>query len=65
MKEIRLTTGETKFEIAPDQKQKVISSKGISEDFDTSLARSFYGTSKLASEMLIQEYKDPNHSRCS
>jgi CDP-paratose 2-epimerase len=32
------------------------SNSGINEDFSTQSARSFYGASKLASEMLIQEY---------
>jgi CDP-paratose 2-epimerase len=35
-----------------------VTSAGIREDFPTSQARSFYGTTKLASEMLIQEYAE-------
>jgi len=33
-----------------------VSSKGVSENFSLEGSRSFYGTSKLASELLIQEY---------
>ena len=35
-----------------------VSPKGVREDFPTARARSFYGTTKLASEMLIQEYAE-------
>lgn len=56
MKNIELKDGESRFEIKSEQSQRGISKSGISEDFDTSLARSFYGSSKLASEMLVQEY---------
>jgi len=41
--------------VAPHPVQGV-SALGIREDFETSKPRSFYGASKLASEMLIQEY---------
>src|SRR4029079_17375147 len=45
---LELTTTATRFEMTlPD---------GISEDFPTSTARSLYGATKLASEMLLQEF---------
>ncbi len=53
---VRLDEGESRYEIAPVQDVAGISSAGISEGFSTDSARSFYGTTKLASEMLIQEY---------
>lgn len=53
---IRLEEGESRYEIAPVQDLPGISNGGIGEDFPTHSARSFYGTTKLASEMLIQEY---------
>ena len=47
---------ETRFSFSDDQKEKGISRKGISEELDLSGARSFYGTTKLSSELFIQEY---------
>ena len=58
---IRLDETPERFEIAPDQSAiglPGVSPKGIREDFPTARARSFYGTTKLASEMLIQEYAE-------
>jgi CDP-paratose 2-epimerase len=54
--EIRLREGESRFEIEEEQQLPGISQRGISEEFPTHLPRSFYGASKLASELLIQEY---------
>jgi len=53
---IKLEERPSRFEIAGDQLQPGVSFNGISESFPTNLARSFYGTTKLAAEMLIQEY---------
>lgn len=58
MKEIALEETDDRFEIAANQKIAGISEKGLAENFDTTRARSFYGASKLASEMLVQEYAD-------
>ena len=55
---IKLGETSSRFEIARDQLQPGVSPDGIREDFPTSQARSFYGTTKLASEMLIQEYAE-------
>ena len=55
---IKLEETPSRFDIAPDQLQPGVSPDGIREDFPTSQARSFYGTTKLASEMLIQEYAE-------
>jgi CDP-paratose 2-epimerase len=56
LREIKLEETPSRFEIAREQTMPGISAEGIREDFPTSKARSFYGTTKLASEMLIQEY---------
>jgi CDP-paratose 2-epimerase len=48
----------TRYEIADAQEVAGASRAGVSEDFPTHLPRSFYGASKLASEMLVQEYAD-------
>jgi CDP-paratose 2-epimerase len=47
-----------RFEIAAGQDQPGVSEKGIAETFSTYGYRSLYGTSKLASELLIQEYNE-------
>ena len=47
---------ETRFIFDENQKQDGISEKGISERLSLDGARSFYGTTKLSSEMFIQEY---------
>ncbi len=46
----------TRFSFAEKQDERGISSMGISEELDLSGYRSFYGTTKLSSELFIQEY---------
>jgi CDP-paratose 2-epimerase len=58
LRRIKLEETPSRFEITPEQLQPGVSPDGIREDFPTSQARSFYGTTKLASEMLIQEYAE-------
>lgn len=48
--------GCTRFELSDRQEAAGISSKGVREDCSLSGARSLYGTTKLASELLIEEY---------
>lgn len=48
--------GDTRFSFAAEQDTAGISVQGISESLSLDGARSFYGTTKLASELLIQEY---------
>lgn len=54
--EIAFVTTPTRFTISPNQKLPGISAIGLSEDFPLQGARSFYGTTKLASELAIEEY---------
>ncbi len=54
---INFTEANTRFEIAEQQTIKGFSKNGISEDFPLDNYRSLYGTTKLASELFIQEYK--------
>jgi CDP-paratose 2-epimerase len=56
LRDICLTEGETRFDIAETQTIPGISSRGIAENFPTHLARSFYGASKLGAEQLVQEF---------
>lgn len=53
---LKLTEGETRFEINKDQAIAGASANGISEDFPLEKARSLYGTTKLASELFVKEY---------
>ncbi|MBT8270656.1 MAG: GDP-mannose 4,6-dehydratase, partial [Bacteroidia bacterium] len=46
----------TRFSFSNEQQETGISAKGISEELNLFGPRSFYGTTKLASELLIQEY---------
>ena len=50
------TEHETRFAFAENQQSQGISPEGISEKLSLDGARSFYGTTKLASELFIQEY---------
>jgi len=54
---VNFTEEETRFEIAQQQTTKGFSVKGLSEEFPLDNYRSLYGTTKLASELFIQEYK--------
>jgi len=53
---INLIDAPTRFEIADTQNVSGITGKGVSEEFPTNLPRSLYGATKLASELIIQEY---------
>jgi CDP-paratose 2-epimerase len=48
--------GETRFELEPDQPFEGASERGISERFPLDGARTLYGATKLAAELLITEY---------
>lgn len=49
---------ETRFELTDNQQIEGISSKGLAENFPLNGARSLYGATKLASELIIQEYQE-------
>lgn len=48
----------TRFSFATNQTENGISENGIAEELSMSGARSFYGTTKLAAELLIREYEE-------
>jgi CDP-paratose 2-epimerase len=56
--ELNLEEAETRFEISAEQKVRGVSPAGISEDFPLEGARTLYGATKLAAEMLIEEYRE-------
>ena len=56
LENIHFTESFSRFEISSLQKITGVSTNGISEIFPLNGARSFYGATKLASELLIHEY---------
>lgn len=55
---------ETRFVWKDSQTMPGISSKGITEQFPLTGSRSFYGATKLASELLINEYNEIKNVPC-
>ncbi len=54
---LAFTEEATRFELAETQKVPGASSRGFSEEFPLAGVRSLYGATKLASELLIEEYR--------
>ena len=54
---LALEEAETRFELATEQPLPGASAAGIAEDFPLEGARTLYGTTKLAAELLIEEYR--------
>ena len=61
LRSIRSAEGKTRFELDDVQDLPGVGPEGISEEFPTTGARSYYGASKLASELLAQEYAAASH----
>ena len=57
LNELVLEEAETRFELAADQHVRGASEQGISERFPLDGARTLYGSTKLAAELLIEEYR--------
>lgn len=57
LKHLRLQELSSRFAIAPTQTLPGASNQGISEEFPIQGHRSLYGATKLASELLIEEYR--------
>jgi CDP-paratose 2-epimerase len=55
---LKFEESETRFNILDNQEITGASSSGIAENFPLDKARSLYGTTKLASEMVVAEYVD-------
>ncbi|MEC4805691.1 MAG: NAD-dependent epimerase/dehydratase family protein [Jaaginema sp. PMC 1079.18] len=58
LKKLNLVETATRLTLAPQQELPGISELGIAEEFPLNGARSLYGATKLASELLIVEYRD-------
>lgn len=56
LEKIEFVEKETRFDIAPGQNITGLSTEGVSEDFSLHGYRSLYGSTKLASELIVQEY---------
>jgi CDP-paratose 2-epimerase len=57
LNELAYEEAETRFELSSRQSLAGASEAGISEEFPTTGARTLYGTTKLAAELLIEEYR--------
>jgi CDP-paratose 2-epimerase len=57
LNELDYEEGETRFELSDRQRLPGASAAGISEEFPIPGARTLYGTTKLAAELLIEEYR--------
>src|SRR6202012_5401555 len=55
--DLNLEAAETRFELAPEQAVPGVSPAGISEAFPLDGARTLYGATKLAAELLVEEYR--------
>lgn len=56
LRQIELTEGDTRFEVSAEQSMAGISPAGISEQFPINGARTLYGATKYASEVMALEY---------
>jgi CDP-paratose 2-epimerase len=58
LEQINYHEGTTRFELANEQSLAGVSERGIAEHFPLDKARSVYGTTKLASELMIEEFRE-------
>ncbi len=58
LRKIALEETPTRFRIGSEQVLPGVTTAGVLEDFNTTLPRSFYGATKLASEYLVQEFTE-------
>jgi CDP-paratose 2-epimerase len=58
LRAVALEETDTRFELSAEQPLPGVSPAGIAEDFSLEGARTLYGSTKLAAELLIEEYRD-------
>ncbi len=58
LEHINYTEGATRFELSAEQTLAGVSERGIAENFPLDKARSVYGSTKLASELMIEEFRE-------
>jgi CDP-paratose 2-epimerase len=61
---LAFTEGETRFQLSAEQTVTGASALGVTEDFPLDGARSLYGMTKLAGELMVAEYADAYGIRC-
>jgi len=63
LNQLNYTETDTRFQLSDQQDLPGVSAFGISEQFPLDLPRSLYGSTKLASELIINEYGDAYDSK--
>jgi CDP-paratose 2-epimerase len=58
LENVNFFEAQTRFELSEQQTTQGFSQKGVAENFPMDRARSLYGSTKYASELLIQEYNE-------
>lgn len=58
LEQVNYTEGDTRFDLADEQSIPGMSARGVSETFPLDKARSLYGTTKLSSELIIEEFRE-------
>lgn len=58
LENVNYTEGKTRFELSAQQSLAGVSERGIAENFPLDKARSIYGATKLASELMLEEFKE-------
>lgn len=58
LRSLELEETDTRFELAAEQPVGGVSPRGISESMPLKGARTLYGTTKLAAELLVEEYRE-------
>lgn len=58
LENINYTEGTTRFEISKEQSLPGMTERGVAENFPLDKARSVYGATKLASELMIEEFRE-------
>ena len=58
LEQLNYTEGASRFILAENQELQGVSAKGIAENFPLNKARSIYGATKLASELMLEEFRE-------
>jgi CDP-paratose 2-epimerase len=58
LNDLKFSEAENRFEFEDNQAMQGVTKNGVAENFPLDGSRSFYGTSKLAAELLIKEYSE-------
>lgn len=56
LSKIKYQENESRFALSDNQELSGVSNRGVAENFPINGSRSFYGSSKLASELFVEEY---------